>query len=718
MWWAPDRTTWTLGVASCVAAVAVLYAALAGADPRGWVFLVAGLVGVGVLAVVFATRRERRIFADLERRMAARTLELEASEGKFRRIFETMADGYTLSRLPDGRYVDANPAAAQILGFPSIEALLERRVVDLYANLEDRDRILAALGAGTEFRALEIEMKRFDGSHAHLLINGRILADAQGQPAFVEANFFDMSAQKAAEKVVHEARDAAEQANRAKSAFLANMSHELRTPMNAILGYSEMLIEEAEDDGNESAAADLEKIHAAGKHLLALINDVLDLSKIEAGKMDLYLESFEIGAMVEGVASTVETLVKKNANRLRVEVDPALGLMHADLTKVRQALLNLLSNAAKFTREGEIALIVERQLVDDTPWVHMSVSDSGIGIPPDKIESVFEEFSQADESTSRDYGGTGLGLPISRRFCQMMGGEITVKSRPGEGSTFTVRLPVRVETPAQEVEPAEQIGESPAEEAPRPTEVATVLVVDDDAQALELLGRTLQGAGLRVVTASDGRGVQRLARTLRPMAITLDVEMPGMDGWEVLAELKGDPETRDIPVIMITMTDDRETGYALGATEFLTKPIDRGSLLHLLQRYAPPEAEPYALVVDDDLGSREMLRSALEREGWQVAEAENGRRALERLDERKPSLILLDLMMPVMDGFEFLMQMRKLEEWRGIPIVVVTAKDLSETDRSRLNGDVVGLIRKGGLDRNALLAELQEQLADIGRCSG
>jgi CheY-like chemotaxis protein len=507
---------------------------------------------------------------------------------------------------------------------------------------------------------------------------------------------------------LREAREAADAASTAKSTSLANMSHELRTPMNAIIGYSEMLMEDAEDEGNEETVGDLRKIHAAGKHLLALINDVLDLSKIEAGKMDLYLESFEIPTMIEDVATTVSSVVQKKNNRLNLDIDPSLERMRADLTKLRQSLFNLISNAAKFTENDEITLSARKL---DQDWVQFAVADRGIGIPPEKLETIFEEFSQADESTTRDFGGTGLGLAITKRFCQMMGGEIDVESTLGEGSTFTIRLPLRVALATLAQQEAERAAPTPAAE---PEGERTILVIDDDANALDLIGRTLQAAGFRVVTASDGQEALRLARTLRPSAITLDVIMPRMDGWQVLWALKHDPETRDIPVVMVTMTDERDMGAALGATEFLTKPIDRQQLVALLERYAARSERRNLLVVDDDPEVRDVLRRAFEQEGWSVAEAVNGREALERLAQATPSLILLDLMMPVMDGFEFVMQVRKEPAWRGIPIVVVTAKDLTEEDRQRLQGSVVGLVEKRGFGREELLEQIRELVTRTG----
>jgi signal transduction histidine kinase/DNA-binding response OmpR family regulator len=504
------------------------------------------------------------------------------------------------------------------------------------------------------------------------------------------------------------AMEAAEGASTAKSGFLANMSHELRTPMNAIIGYSEMLMEDAEDQGNESAVDDLKKIHTAGTHLLSLINDVLDISKIEAGKMDLFLETFEIAALVNGVVSTIDTLIKNNGNELIVTIDPSLTDMHADATKVRQALFNLLSNAAKFTHEGEIHLRVQGEEVDGESWILISVSDTGIGIPPEKLDLVFEEFSQADGSTTRDYGGTGLGLAISRRFCQMMNGDISVTSTVGDGSTFMVRLPVAVrESPAETALPDSSSSDDMLDSGDEPV----VLVIDDDPTALDLLERTLEGAGVRVVKASDGREALNLARSLQPAAITLDVLMPGMDGWEVLNELKADAATADIPVIIVTMTTDRHLGYALGATEFLTKPVRRDQLVTLLDRHATEGGRRHALVVDDKTENRELLRRVLGNEGWRVSEAENGQAALEAVAKDPPALILLDLMMPVMDGFEFVLEMRRRDPPSEIPIVVVTAKDITDEDLRRLNGGVMGLIEREGLDQDALVEMLLEQVA-------
>jgi signal transduction histidine kinase/ActR/RegA family two-component response regulator len=397
------------------------------------------------------------------------------------------------------------------------------------------------------------------------------------------------------------ARDAALEASQSKSQFLANMSHELRTPLNAVIGYSELAIDEAQERGDESLLADLKKIHAAGKHLLALISDILDLTKIEAGRMDLYEEWFDVAGLVKDVEATIRPLVEQNGNRLEVRCGNDIGSMYADLTKVRQTLFNLLSNACKFTQGGDITLTVWREVTDGTEQVFFAVKDTGIGMSPEEQQKLFEAFSQADTSTTRKYGGTGLGLVISLHFCQMMGGHIHVASEPGNGSIFTVMLPVK--SPADRAgsearegkgQPARHAGviavgkrfaqHRLTNEPERRKRVSTILVIDDDPAARHIMSHMLTQQGFDVQMAGSGAEGLMLAREIKPAVITLDVMMPGMDGWAVLRELKNDPALRDTPVIMITMVENRSIGSVLGAVDYLSKPVDKARLYEVIQR--------------------------------------------------------------------------------------------------------------------------------------
>ena len=504
------------------------------------------------------------------------------------------------------------------------------------------------------------------------------------------------------------AKEVAEQANRTKSTFLANMSHELRTPLNAIIGYAEMLEEEAHERGMGELAPDLGKIHGAGKHLLTLINDVLDLSKIEAGKMELFLEDFEVCGLVADVEATIRPLVEKNRNVLEVSCPPEIGQVHADLTRVRQILFNLMSNAAKFTQEGRVALVVQEVRIQGEPWVEFTVADSGIGLTPDQQERLFQSFMQADPSTSRKYGGTGLGLVISRRFAQMMGGDITVHSELGRGSTFTVRLPRQGGAQGRAGPPA---GADEALAPPAPV----VLVVDDEDATRDLIARGLEKEGFRPLAAGSGEEALRLARERKPDAISLDVVMPGMDGWAVLRALKADPRTSGIPVVMVSMLEDKDVGHALGASDYLTKPFDRQQLASALRRYRRDGAQRPVLVVEDDAATRDVIKRALERDRWAESEAENGRRGLLSVARRVPDLIVLDLMMPEMDGFEFVAELRKSESGRRIPVVVVTAKEIGADERLRLNGQVRRVLHKGSFSREELSSELRRALESSRR---
>jgi signal transduction histidine kinase/CheY-like chemotaxis protein len=550
-----------------------------------------------------------------------------------------------------------------------------------------------------------------------MLLNARKLQAGHHGELLVLA-MEDVTERRRAEEEVAKAKEAAETANKTKSLFLANMSHELRTPLNAILGYSEMLQEEAVERELEDAfGGDLKKINAAGKHLLALINDILDLSKIEAGKMELFLENFDVAELILEVASTIRPLVEKNANTLRIECAPDLGLMHADQIKVRQGLFNLLSNAVKFTQQGSVTLEALRQQMDGSEWIVFRVTDTGIGLTPQQIVKLFQDFTQADASTTRKFGGTGLGLALTRRFCQMMGGDVNVHSVQGHGSIFTIKLPSVVRQAAPEPAAQEGRAETIVSAADDGTDASgstanCVLVIDDDPVQRDLIERFLRKEGFRVRTANGGEAGLRLARQLRPVAITLDVMMPDMDGWTVLLALKADAELRHIPVIMLTMVDDPERGFTLGAADYATKPVNRAQLSQILKKYTCPHPPCPVLLVEDDAATREVTRGILEKEGWKVIEAENGRVALECMERERPSVILLDLLMPEMDGFEFTALVRAHPEWRSIPIVVLTAHDLTSAERRRLNGDVETILQKVGDSREAVLEQLRTLLTD------
>jgi GAF domain-containing protein/DNA-binding response OmpR family regulator/HAMP domain-containing protein len=570
---------------------------------------------------------------------------------------------------------------------------------DLILRAGYRARLTAPLFRGAEIVGLLVVRRRTPGAFPQNTVELIKTFAAQSVLAIQNARLFHEIDEKSRELEV---------AGQHKSQFLANMSHELRTPLNAIIGYSEILQEEAADAGQDEIVPDLKKIEGAGRHLLGLINDILDLSKVEAGRMEVFLEDVEVVPLLEEVRALIAPLAEKNGNVLDLKLAEDIGIIHTDRTKLKQSLLNVLSNGSKFTENGRLTLVAERFAENTRPMMRFAVSDTGIGMTEEQLGRLFQAFSQADASTTKKYGGTGLGLAISRQFCQLLGGDITVTSRPGEGSTFTIILPTHSDGPAQ-IKPAD---------APRIAAevngVATVLIVDDDPAARELLAASLKGTGYRLLHASGGTEALALARTVRPDAITLDVMMPRPDGWDVLTALKADAELYDIPVIIVTMAPDRGIGLSLGAVDVLTKPVDRARLTALIHRLVRRDGP--VLVVEDDADTREMMRHTIQKMGLAVAEAVNGRHALGWLGEHAPpAMILLDLMMPEMDGFEFLDALSAHPEWHEIPIVVVTAKQLSAAERERLLLQARKVIEKAKATRVDIAAAIA---AAVRRRSG
>jgi PAS domain S-box-containing protein len=645
-------------------------------------------------------------FRDITERRAAEEA-IRQSEVRFRDLFEKSPDPVFVED-ENGTILDVNEAACHLHGMTKAE-LIGNNAKNLVPP-EKRDSLEIKFFDVSENKSYVLESLSYTKEGIAIPVEIRANQIQYGEKSATLLHVRDITARKEYEAALNDAKELAETANRAKSAFLANMSHELRTPLNAIIGYSEMLSEDAEDFGYEDIVPDLNKIQSAGSHLLDLINNILDLSKIEAGRMELYLEEFNVSAMLDNVASTISPLMDKNNNQFELHIDEAVGIARADITKTRQTLFNLLSNAAKFTENGTITLLATVEKRNDTDFLVFRVKDSGIGMSPDQVKSVFAEFTQADASTTRKYGGTGLGLTISKRFCQMMGGDITLESELTIGTTFTAFFPVMVVDNTKPAD-AQLAPKMPVDSLSGAQTGGLVLVIDDDPTVRDLIVRSLAKEGFSVGVATNGAEGLRIAKELKPDAITLDVMMQGMDGWSVLEQLKADPDLMHIPVVMISIVDDRTRGFALGAAGYLTKPIDRQKLVDTLKLFHKKTASPsvfgQVLVIDDDPNQRDMVSRTLEKEGWVVEEAENGLEGLKMLDIFAPDLILLDLMMPEMDGFQFLTELQKTEQGRAIPVVVVTAKDLTSEDFEQLRG-VQDILIKSAYERESLLNKISQ----------
>ncbi|RDV39727.1 response regulator [Bradymonadaceae bacterium TMQ3] len=640
------------------------------------------------------------------------TEEVRLRESETRAVLETAPDGI-ITVDNEGKVLTANEAAARI--FEREHGTIAGEHITALVSSMDQGT-LEDLDTGESLEHTGVRSSgEFPAEIAFGTLGDRLILVLR-----------DITERKQAEHEIRQARDAAIHANQAKSAFLANMSHELRTPLNAVIGYSEIIIEEIEylqkdspKDGSvvSEFLPDLSRIRTAGTHLLALINDILDLSKIEAGKMSVHVEMFDIHHLVEDIRSTVMPLAEKNHNTLKVEISDELGYMNTDATKMRQILFNLLSNACKFTSDGTITM----RMYPSETYKHVvcEVEDTGVGVDEEQLKAIFEAFTQADSSTTREFGGTGLGLTITRHFCELLGGGIEVESTPGKGSLFTVKLATNLRATDTESEDATLAEDLPA--SLRNAGNQTVLVVDDDPTMRDLLRRLLEREGISVVTAANGSEGLILAEQLRPDVITLDVMMPSMDGWTLLSKIKDHPELCDTPVVMVTMLDESARGFALGADDYLVKPIDRKRLIETLNNYRrPDESTGEILLVEDDEPTRSLMRRTLEDDGWSVVEAEDGRIGLKKLETIDPALVLLDLMMPNLDGFEFLRRLRNHPDYSKVPVIVVTARELSPEEEAQLRRDTSEILTKGGKSgegfgehRERLLAQVRQHVRTV-----
>jgi signal transduction histidine kinase/CheY-like chemotaxis protein/HAMP domain-containing protein len=630
-----------------------------------------------------------------------------ADEGdRQRRMIETalrtISDGFVLYD-PDDRIVMCNSKFRDL--YPGIADLIVPGIKfrDILRAVVDRQLIGLAGKTPDEWITERLRQHAVPKGSSEYQYNSTWvrISERRTPDGSTVSVYTDITELKQRQTELERAMQLTDEANQAKSRFLANMSHELRTPLNAIIGYSEILQEDAADKGDEAQVDDLQKIENSGRHLLGLINNILDLSKIEAGKMDVFIEPVDIQVLLDEVLSIVKPLAAKNENVIEVTCPADVGSFRSDQTKVKQCLLNLLSNANKFTSKGTLALTVAR---DGGSQVTFCVSDTGVGMTEKQLGQLFQAFSQADATTAQRFGGTGLGLAITKHFCTMLGGDVTVESTPGEGSTFTIRLPDQGVAPAATESPV--LAAAPADGR------ATVLVVDDDAAVRSLLAKTLEKEGYRVISAGNGVEALMLAREHRPQAITLDVLMPQMDGWAVLKALKADVDLCNIPVIVVTVLNERGMAIPLGAADFVTKPVDRQRLAAILRDHCAGPSGASILVVEDDLPTLDTLCRSLASMGYVAHTALNGQEGLDWLaDHPAPSLILLDLMMPEMDGFEFLRELRKRPAVADIPVIVVTAKELTVEDVRILSGQTERIIAKDQAYLTELAAAVRGRLA-------
>ncbi len=642
----------------------------------------------------------------LTRWMAAERIVAE-SESRLTQILDALPVGVFVAGV-DGKAHYANRESKRLLGKGLVPGAPLSELSNIYQayragtdDLYPPDQLPIALAVrGQSTVRTDLEIHQGD-VRVPLEIVSTPVRDARGAVVYGLSAFTDITVRRASERAIQEARDAAETANRAKSSFLARMSHELRTPLNSIIGFSEVLADETFGALNDRQRRYVSNVLTSGRHLLDLINDILDLSKIEAGRMELVLSPLSINAALADLRQQLEPMATKKHQQLDIVVQAGLKPLMADPVRLRQMVSNLMTNAIKYTPDrGQITVEARAVAPDggaDGEWIEIAVTDTGIGIGPADHERIFADFEQATSAYVREQEGTGLGLPLVRRLAALHGGHVTLESALGSGSTFRLRLPVAGPDSSRALRPDRMPAEGSA---------PLVLVVDDEPTAADLLSYYLREAGYRVAIATTGDSAMEMARAMRPLAITLDILLPDRDGLNVLARLKSAPETRDIPVIVVSITEDRAVGFSLGAAEWFVKPVSRENLLSAVRRVLAPRTAGTALVIDDDPQAIEIISGYLGQAGFTVDSALDGRTGIDRAIKEKPDVVVLDLVMPGVNGFDVVNALREHPDGRDLPILICTSKDLTDDDRMRLRGSVQGLVRKGAL-RERLLHEIR-----------
>lgn len=692
--------------------------------PRGSTVMVA--VGGSLLSLLLfgiawslSTTRERALRMATEMTTALRSSNERLEHERY--LLQTLMDN-----LPDhiyfkdsqSRFLRNNRAHLKIFGLHDAAEAVGKTDFDFFASehaqqaFHDEQEVIRT---GQPFTKEEKETWP-DGNVTWALTTKMPLRDPTGDISGTFGISRDITDRKRAEEALRQAKEFAEEASRAKSQFLASMSHELRTPLNSIIGFSNILLKNRSGTLTASELNFLDRIQANGKHLLGLINEILDLSKIEARKVELQLAPVDLGQLVRDTLAQEEGLVRDKPVQLLAELPDQIAPLSTDAEKLKQVLINLIGNALKFTERGSVTVRVLTNPADHRP-LRMEVCDTGIGIPAEKLGVIFEAFQQAEAGTARKYGGTGLGLTISQALCQMMGFRIEVSSEVGRGSTFAVVLqavpPSAPEAPLLErATPVPVKATPPAPSPPMPAALAgkLVLVIDDELDSRTLLSHMIQEAGCRAIAADSGELGLHMARELHPHLITVDLMMPQMDGWQVLRAIKADPQLRGIPVAIVSVVAGENRGHIFGAVDVLQKPVGREELLAVLRRNLLPPS-PRVLVVDDDPDAQRLMLACLEDQATETRTAANGKEALEILKQFSPDIILLDLLMPVMDGMAFLDALRTDSRYQHLPVVVVTAKELTVREAELLRQETYEVLKKAGAIEEDLKRLLRKVLA-------